>query len=332
MTRPFRIGLLRLSDSAPVMIAHNTGFFAQYGLETELVVSPSWANIADGLVWKTLDAAIMFAPLAMMTSLGRRGHMSALKPLKTLSYGGNTVILRGNNPFTGLWPAGEEGREVFEKWRATIGRRPKLSVVHMYSTHFLILKRFLLSIGVNMEHDVEIQVMPPPDIIQALIEGAVDGGCVGPPWGTEACLRGLAFLAGGSETVMPHHIEKQLVVPETVYGNQHTCHALVRALEDAMIPLHAPENRRAIAHDLSRSLEKKGLNLPQEATFRTLSGDKIAEKTYYARSSGETENVTWMLDDMLGLDWINKKEHDALKAEWTIPVSGVPSTKVEVLK
>ena len=332
MTRPLRIGLLRLSDSAPVMIAHNAGLFAHHGLETELVVSPSWANIADGLVWKALDAAIMFAPLAMMTSLGRRGHTSSLKPIKTLSYGGNTVILRGNNPLTGLWPVGEEGREAFEKWRATIGRRPRLSVVHMYSTHFLILKRFLLSIGVHMEHDVEIQVMPPPDIINALIEGSVDGGCVGPPWGTEACLRNFAFLAGGSETVMPRHIEKQLVVPEVVYDNHHVCHALVSALDDAMLPLHAVENRQSIAHDLSASLEKKGLDLPEEATLRALSGEDMAERTYYMRASGKKENVTWMLDDMLGLDWIDKEEYKILETKWNASLSVSRSANLETFK
>lgn len=316
MTRPFRIGLLRLSDSAPVLMAHNSELFTQYGLETELVVSPSWANIADGLVWKTLDAAVMFAPLAMMTSLGRRGHTSSLKPLATLSYGGNTVILRGNNPLPGLWPVGDKGREAFEKWRATIGRRPRFSVVHMYSTHFLILKRFLSSIGVSMERDVDIQVMPPPDIISALIEGAVDGGCVGPPWGTEACLRNLAFLAGGSETVMPHHIEKQLIVPQSVYENQHACHALLSALKEVLLSLHAVENRRSIARDLSASVGKRGLNLPEEATFKTLAGEERTEKTYYAHGSEEKGDVTWMLDDMLGLDWITQQEHDALKTQW----------------
>ncbi|GCD51092.1 nitrate ABC transporter ATP-binding protein [Acetobacter pasteurianus] len=324
MTRPLRIGLLRLSDSAPVMLAHNAGLFAQYGLRTELVVSPSWANIADGLVWKTLDAAIMFAPLAMMTSLGRRGHMPALKPLATLSYGGNTVILRGTNPLMGQWPTEDKGREAFETWRATIGRRPRLSVVHMYSTHFLILKRFLLSIGVNMEQDIEIQVMPPPDIISALMNGSIDGGCVGPPWGTEACLQNLAFLAGGSQTVMPRHIEKQFVVPQGTSQNQDVCKAIINALNDARIFLRNAENRQTVAHDLAAPLEEKGLNLPEAATLKTLSGEGFTEKTHYIHGHTEAGNVAWMLDDMQGLGWITQTEHDFLEEKWNVEGSKNP--------
>ena len=44
-----RIGMLRLTDGAPVVAAHEFGFFADEGLEAELVVEPSWANIADKL-------------------------------------------------------------------------------------------------------------------------------------------------------------------------------------------------------------------------------------------------------------------------------------------
>ncbi|MFT8417513.1 MAG: CmpA/NrtA family ABC transporter substrate-binding protein [Acetobacter sp.] len=316
MTKPLRIGLLRLSDSAPVMIAHNAGLFAQYGLQTELVISPSWANIADGLVWNTLDAAIMFAPLAMMTVLGRRGYASCLSPLTTLSRGGNTIILRGTNPFSGEWPKGIKGKEVFEHWRKTIGRRPKFSVVHMYSTHLLILRRFLLELGVDMEHDIEIQVMPPSDIIGALADGSIDGGCVGPPWGAEACLRGLAFLAGGSGTVMPFHIEKQIVVSKSLIENTLHIRAIKLALRDATTFLQTAHNQQGIAHELAAPLNQHGLALPEEATLETLTSEGFPERPQYLCGLSDDRDIAWILDDMKELNWIDHSEHSFLKNNW----------------
>ena len=57
-TPKMRIGLLHLTDGAPAMVAHEFGFFADEGVETELFVEPSWANIADKLAFGFLDAAV----------------------------------------------------------------------------------------------------------------------------------------------------------------------------------------------------------------------------------------------------------------------------------
>ncbi|PYD77285.1 nitrate ABC transporter ATP-binding protein, partial [Komagataeibacter oboediens] len=134
MNTPLRIGVLKLADSAPVIMGRHQGIFARHGLETEIVVSPSWANIADGLAWNRLDAAVIFAPLAMMTALGRRGHDTGLRPLGRISRSGNTIMLRGANPVEGTWNAGRQGRQAFDRWSTAIGRKPRIAVVHMYST------------------------------------------------------------------------------------------------------------------------------------------------------------------------------------------------------
>jgi two-component system, oxyanion-binding sensor len=88
-----RIGLLRLTDSAPVIVAHEFGFFADEDVEAELVVEPSWANIADKLVFGFLDAAVILPPLVFAIELGRRGAPQPLIIPYTISAGGNTVTL-----------------------------------------------------------------------------------------------------------------------------------------------------------------------------------------------------------------------------------------------
>ncbi|GAA4494650.1 ABC transporter substrate-binding protein [Gluconacetobacter tumulicola] len=309
MTRPLRIGLLRLTDSAPVIIARNHGLFAQYGLTPEVVVSPSWSNIADGLAWKTLDAAIIFPPLAIMTALGRRGHAAALRPLCTLSRGGNTLVLRGTNPLDTAWPPGAAGRQAFDAWRHTLGRRPRLAVVHMYSTHLLILRRFLGMIGVDMDSGIELVVMPPADMITALADRAIDGGCVGPSWGTEACLRGLGFLVGGSSTVMPSHLEKLLVISDTIADS---AAPLKAALRDAVSYCQAPDNRHAIAQDLARPPEKGGLALPSRATLATLDEKTTPEPVTFIAEDVTQPDFEWITQDMSDLGWIDETERRTL--------------------
>ena len=68
-----RIGFLRLTDSAPAIVAQEFGWFADQGLDVELHREPSWANIADKLAYGFLDAAVIVPPLAFAIELGLRG-------------------------------------------------------------------------------------------------------------------------------------------------------------------------------------------------------------------------------------------------------------------
>jgi hypothetical protein len=68
-----RVGLLRLTDSAPAIVAAELGYLAEEGIEAELSVEPSWANVADKLAHGFLDAAVVLPPLALALALGARG-------------------------------------------------------------------------------------------------------------------------------------------------------------------------------------------------------------------------------------------------------------------
>src|ERR1700760_815277 len=68
-----RIGMLRLSDAAPIVAGQEQGFFADHGLDVRISVEPSWANIADKLSYRQLDAAVTLPPLAFAVTLALRG-------------------------------------------------------------------------------------------------------------------------------------------------------------------------------------------------------------------------------------------------------------------
>ena len=95
-SRPvFRIGLLRLTDAAPLIVARELGYFAAENTEVSLSVEPSWANIADKLSYGLLDGAMMLPPLALALRLGLSGSggPEAIIVPAALSLNGNTVTL-----------------------------------------------------------------------------------------------------------------------------------------------------------------------------------------------------------------------------------------------
>ena len=56
------IGYMRLSDSAPIIVAQALGLYEEYGLKVSLQREVSWANIRDKTIAGTLDAVRCWHP------------------------------------------------------------------------------------------------------------------------------------------------------------------------------------------------------------------------------------------------------------------------------
>ena len=61
------------------------------------------------------------------------------------------------------------------------------------SGHNYELRYWLAACGIDPARDVEIVIVPPPLMPDALASGAIDGYCVGEPWNTAAALQGTAI-------------------------------------------------------------------------------------------------------------------------------------------
>ncbi len=257
---PLRLGLLKLTDAAPVIMAHELGFFAAAGVDVAISVEPSWANIADKLAYGLLDGAILLPPLAVAISLGLRGAASCpLVVPMSLSLGGNTVTL--SSALARSMPLGStgEGALAASKSLATFlatrrsGDRPTLAVVHAFSTHNLLLRYWLAAGGINPEGDVNFVVVPPARVVEAIREKRIDGFCAGAPWGHVAELGGLGMTVVTSYGIWRNGPEKIFAVP-AAWAERHpeTLQALLRALLRAARFCDEPVHAAAIAAILSR--------------------------------------------------------------------------------
>jgi two-component system, oxyanion-binding sensor len=206
---PVRIGLLRLSDSAPVLLAQAEGLFARAGIDAEIAVEPSWANIADKLAYGLLDAAVMLPPLALAAAAGLRGIPARLVVPMGLTLGGNSIavtqaVARACAGATGALALGH----AFLAWARTQEKPPRVAVVHAFSTHNLLLRHWLAAAGGDPEREVEIVAIPPEQVVAALAAGRVAGFCAGAPWGDAAVASGAGTVLLGTSDIWAHHPEK----------------------------------------------------------------------------------------------------------------------------
>ncbi|HUN43429.1 MAG TPA: CmpA/NrtA family ABC transporter substrate-binding protein [Acetobacteraceae bacterium] len=232
MSQPVRIGLLRLADSAPVLVAASRGVFQDCGLAVRISVEPSWANIADKLTYGLLDAAVMLPPLALACTLGLRGVRAPLLVPMGISQGGNSVVL---STAVATAVGGETGAMAtgrrFAAWAHAQPEPPRIAVVHVFSTHNLLLRYWLAACGVDPDRDVRIVSVPPELVVAAMAAGAVAGFCAGAPWGAVAEEQGAGHVALGSSEIWASHPEKCLAV-RAAWGadNPMVLQALLRAL------------------------------------------------------------------------------------------------------
>ena len=174
MTKPIRIGLLRLVDSAPIIVAQASGLFREQGIEVEISIEPSWSNIADKLAFGLLDAAVMLPPLALAARAGLRVPKARLVVPLSLSQGGNAIVA-SNEIADGLTEGGSTPKLRLLEWLRSQPIRRRFAVVHAFSTHNLLLRYWFASGGVDPDRDIEIVIIPPENVVDALAAGKVLG-------------------------------------------------------------------------------------------------------------------------------------------------------------
>ena len=303
MTTQVRIGVLRLADSAPIMVAEDRGLFAELDLDVRISVEPSWANLADKLAYGLLDAAVMLPPLVLASALGLRGPKVNLIVPMGLTQGGNSIVF---GPGDGGGQTVRSDRPQVLDWLKSQPRPPRLGVVHHFSTHNLMLRYWLSMAGADPDRDFETIVVPPEQVVDALAEGRIAGFCAGAPWGDVARLRGVGEILVGTSSIWPSHPEKCLAV----HGHWAVEHgmsmlALIRALLRAQAICDQPSEADAIATLLARP---DGLGLPWQATRMALPGGSGIEQIRF--HTGETwfpahAHAVWFLRQMRRWGWLD---------------------------
>ena len=94
----------------------------------------------------------------------------------------------------------------------------KFAVVHPFSGHNYELRYWLAACGIDPERDVDIVIVPPPLMADALAGATIDGYCVGEPWSTAASSVGIGRIVTVKAAIWRSSPEKVLGVAGRMGG------------------------------------------------------------------------------------------------------------------
>ncbi|HEV7320178.1 MAG TPA: CmpA/NrtA family ABC transporter substrate-binding protein [Ensifer sp.] len=248
-------GFVPLLDSALLVVAREMGFAEEQGVDLTLLRERSWASIRDRLAVRHVDVAHILGPMPIACNLGLNVPAPEMVVPMSLGLGGNAVTVSPSlwrqmvdNGATPDLDARANGVALRKTIDARTGAPPRFAVVHAYSGHNYELRYWLAASGIDPDRDIEIVVLPPPDMGDALAEGVIDGYCAGEPWNTFGVLHRGGHLATVKAAIWRSSPEKVLGV-NAHWGeaNPEALAALLAALHQASLWCARPENHGALA-------------------------------------------------------------------------------------
>jgi nitrate/nitrite transport system substrate-binding protein len=204
--RKVKLGFIALTDCASIVMAQELGYFAERDLEVSVEKQASWPATRDNLLNGGIDGAhcLFSMPLSLATGIGGQG--TALKIAMTLNNNGQAITL--NKDFASV------GYADVEKAKAALeSKEPTLAMTFPGGTHDTWLRYWLRATGAD-QSKVKIIPIPPPQMVANMKAGAMDGYCVGEPWGAVAVKDGIGFTHITTQDIWRFHPEKALVVNE----------------------------------------------------------------------------------------------------------------------
>lgn len=282
---------LRLTDSAPLIVAREMGIFEQYGLNVELQRETSWATLRDKLIGGAADAAAMLAPMPLTLEQTLPGCRENLLTGLVLSCNGNAITLAETlyRQFD-LESARDAGAALKKHIAQTDADQPPLTfaTVYPFSSHTLQLRHWLNTAGIDPDRDVRIVVLPPEQMVDHLRRGDIDGYCVGEPWNSLAVEEGIGVIVTPCNTLLPAMPEKVLAVTDSWHSAHPATHLALRAaLLEACASLSEPSLRR---DTVSLLTESRYLDLPENTLGKSLEGRLVRR-----HAAAHTDNTDWHL-------------------------------------
>ncbi|MGL4513166.1 MAG: CmpA/NrtA family ABC transporter substrate-binding protein [Lacipirellulaceae bacterium] len=249
-----KLGFIKLTDCAPIVIAKELGYFEDEGLQVEVIAQPNWKTLLDNVISGELDGAHMLSgqPLAATIGIGTKAHVVTAY---TLDLNGNAVTvsnavweaMQASDPElqspTPPHPITAKSLKGVVQQKLDEGEKLQLAMVFPVSTHNYELRYWLAAAGINpgmytetdiggrTDAEVELSVTPPPMMPATLEAGNIQGYCVGEPWNQQAVAKGIGVPVTTSCDIYRNRAEKVFGVTKAwADENPQTHVALVKAL------------------------------------------------------------------------------------------------------
>ena len=268
-TRAMRFGIIALTDCSPIVMAHELGYFKQFGIDSIISKEASWAVIRDKLSIGDNQATHMLIGMPIASTMGLAG--SPVKPMIVpwlLNRNGQAITLSSQFKQAGVKTA-RDVKPLVDKARAA-GTPMTFAMTFPPGTHAMWIRYWLASGGIHPDKDISLITIPPAQMVANMKVGKMDGFCVGEPWNNRAIADGIGYTVVTTQQIWRDHPEKVCAFTEEfALKNPKTVKAVLKALHLASVHLDNLDNRAKAADVVARPAY---INCPPEIILQRLLG------------------------------------------------------------
>jgi len=273
-----KLGYIALTDSAPLIIAKEKGLFAKHGVpDTAIEKQASWGatrdNMALGSANGGIDGGHILRPKVHLYSSGAVMQNKQPLPMYTLlNLNEDCQGLSVSKVYaeTGAGLDSSPLKEAFAKAKSG-GKTPTAAVTFPGGTHDLWMRYWLAAGGIVPGTDVDIIVVPPPQMVANMKVGTMDAFCVGEPWNEQLVNQGIGFTAATTGELWFKHPEKILGMrADWVDANPIATRAILMAVMEAQQWCEDMANKQEMAEIVGR---RQWYNVPVTDIIGRIKGD-----------------------------------------------------------
>lgn len=249
------VSFIPITCATPIIMAEPMGFYTKYGLNVTVRRAAGWAVVRDWAINKEVDATHMLSPMPLAITLGAGSPTVPYLMPAVENINGQAITLHNKHK-------GVRGPQDMKGFR--------FCVPFDYSMHNYLLRYYLAEGGLHPDKDVQIRIVPPPEMVANLKAGNVDGYLAPDPFNQRAVYENAGFIFLLSKEIWAGHPCCAFAISQEfakTYPN--TFMALFKAIVEATHFASQAENRAAIATAIA---PKNYLNQPVTVLEQVLTG------------------------------------------------------------
>ncbi len=255
-----RIGYLPITDATALLVAHGMGFFEDEGLKAEKpTLIRGWSPLVEGFTAGKFNLVHFLKPIPVWM---RYNNGFPVKIMSWAHINGSALVV---------------GKHVdADDFRGLAGKQ--VAVPYWYSMHNIVLQIALREAGLKpviknqkdplAADEVNLMIMPPPDMPPALAAKKIDAFIVAEPFNAFGELKAGGRMLRFTGDIWKNHpccvvCMNENTVAEKPEWTQKVMNAIVRA------EVYAQENKEEVARMMSKD-GKRYLPMPADAVVRAM--------------------------------------------------------------
>ncbi|HEY9691426.1 MAG TPA: CmpA/NrtA family ABC transporter substrate-binding protein [Oculatellaceae cyanobacterium] len=259
-TTAAKLGFIALTDSAPLIIAKEKGFFDKYGMkDVEVTKQASWPVTRDNLELGSggggIDGAHILTPMPYLMTMGKITKQPVpMYLLARLNTNGQAISV--SNAYKDL-KVGLDSKPMVQaiaKAKSAGKSELKVAITFPGGTHDLWMRYWLAAGGIDPVKDVSVVPVPPPQMVANMKTGNMEAFCVGEPWNAQLVNQSQGYTALVTGELWKDHPEKAFSMrADWVDKNPNAAKAILMAIQEAQQWCDKPENKEEMCNIVSQS-------------------------------------------------------------------------------